>query len=168
MTHYELLAVDPNISEADLKKTFKKLAGALHIDRFLRFDIPEDTLEILKQLFIAINRAYQVLVDPEQRNEYNLELEQGLEGNESNQPDLESILHAEQLTRDAVKLLQQGHIDRAAEKIQKAQPIIPDNVLVEAIHIYTSAMKLKAKSASALVIRQHAERLDVLTQQHQV
>lgn len=61
---YKVLGVDKSVSEADLKKTYRKLARKYHPD-----SNPGDTAAEAR--FKEISEAYSVLSDPEQRAEYD-------------------------------------------------------------------------------------------------
>lgn len=61
---YKVLGVDKDVSEADLKKTYRKLARKYHPD-----SNPGDAKA--EATFKEISEAYAVLSDPEQRAEYD-------------------------------------------------------------------------------------------------
>lgn len=61
---YKVLGVDKDVSQADLKKTYRKLARKYHPDSH-----PGDTAAEAK--FKEISEAYAVLSDEEQRKEYD-------------------------------------------------------------------------------------------------
>jgi molecular chaperone DnaJ len=61
---YKVLGVSKDVSEADLKKTYRKLARKYHPD-----SNPGDSAAEAK--FKEISEAYSVLSDPEQRTEYD-------------------------------------------------------------------------------------------------
>jgi molecular chaperone DnaJ len=61
---YKVLGVDKNVSDADLKKTYRKLARKYHPDSNQGDAKAEAT-------FKEVSEAYSVLSDPEQRKEYD-------------------------------------------------------------------------------------------------
>ncbi len=61
---YKTLGVDKNVSDADLKKTYRKLARKYHPDSNQGDAKAEAT-------FKEVSEAYSVLSDPEQRKEYD-------------------------------------------------------------------------------------------------
>lgn len=69
---YEILGVNADASDADLKKAYRKLAMKWHPDRNKS---PEANSK-----FQQISRAYDVLSDPEKRKVYDMYGEEGLNG----------------------------------------------------------------------------------------
>ncbi|UJR38141.1 hypothetical protein I4U23_030819 [Adineta vaga] len=63
--HYEVLGVDQNATEDDLKKSYKKLALQWHPDKNL-----QQIAEAQKR-FLEIRAAYEVLSDPRERSWYD-------------------------------------------------------------------------------------------------
>ncbi len=61
---YETLGVSPRSSESDLKKAYYKLAQKFHPDK-------SDGNKAYEEKFKAINAAYEVLKDPDQRQVYD-------------------------------------------------------------------------------------------------
>ena len=64
---YKILGVSKDVSDADLKKTYRKLARKYHPDS-------NQGDEKAEAKFKEISEAYSVLSDPEQRKEYDLSL----------------------------------------------------------------------------------------------
>jgi len=75
--HYEVLGVESTATEAEIKKSYRKLAIKWHPDKNKS---PEAT-----QVFQKIAAAYDVLKDPASRKEYDNQ--ENAEDNESNTPD---------------------------------------------------------------------------------
>ena len=71
--YYDLLGVDKNASEAEIKKNYKKLAMKHHPDRN-----PKNRDEAEKT-FKEISNAYKVLTDPQKKNIYDQFGEEGLQ-----------------------------------------------------------------------------------------
>src|SRR3990172_2836066 len=61
--YYELLGVDRNASDEEIRKAFRRLALQYHPDR--------NKSQGAEGRFKEINEAYQVLSDPEKRAQYN-------------------------------------------------------------------------------------------------
>ncbi|MBI5287075.1 MAG: DnaJ domain-containing protein, partial [Deltaproteobacteria bacterium] len=62
--YYEILGVDKNAPEEEIKKTFRRLAHKYHPDK-----CPGD--KEAEERFKEINEAYEVLKDPEKRTQYD-------------------------------------------------------------------------------------------------
>jgi DnaJ-class molecular chaperone len=69
-THYEVLDVVQSASEQDIKKSYRKLSLQYHPDRN-----GGDTGATEK--YKQINEAYEILSDPQKREQYNMELKFG-------------------------------------------------------------------------------------------
>lgn len=67
--YYEVLGVSKEADEIDIKKAFRKMSLQFHPDR----NPGEDT----NSKFQDINEAFEVLGDPEKRQQYNMELQFG-------------------------------------------------------------------------------------------
>ena len=72
-THYEILGVDKNASEQEIKKAYRTLSLEFHPDR------NRDSVEAT-QKFQEIGEAYETLADPQKREEYDFEQEHGGRG----------------------------------------------------------------------------------------
>jgi len=68
---YEVLGINRDSTKSEIGKTYRKLAGKWHPDRFRT---PEDK-EMAEKKFMQIAAAYEVLKDDESREEYNYMLD---------------------------------------------------------------------------------------------
>ena len=66
---YEILGITKSASEAEIKKAYRKLSLQHHPDR----NQEDDTTE----KFQEINEAFEVLSNPEKREQHNMELQFG-------------------------------------------------------------------------------------------
>lgn len=69
-THYEILELDQNASEHDIKKSYRKLSLQYHPDR-------NGGDASATEKYKKINEAHEILSDPNKREQYNMELQFG-------------------------------------------------------------------------------------------
>jgi DnaJ family protein A protein 2 len=81
MEYYEILGLDKNCSEKDIKKAYHKLARKNHPDK-----AKEEEKEEATKKFQQIGEAYEVLSDPEKRKIYDIQGKEGLNGNVNMNP----------------------------------------------------------------------------------
>ena len=67
--YYEVLGVDKNASENDIKKAYRKAAMKYHPDKFANASDAEK--KDAEEKFKEINEAYQVLSDNEKKQQYD-------------------------------------------------------------------------------------------------
>jgi len=75
---YEILGVEKDASDRQIKKAYRKLALKWHPDKH-----PPEDREKASKRFTRISNAYEVLIDEEQRNLYDRFGEEGLKGGPS-------------------------------------------------------------------------------------
>lgn len=66
--YYQILGVDRNASEQEIKKAYRKLAMKYHPDRN---NENEETKKMAEKKFIDVNDAYAVLSDPKKKNMFD-------------------------------------------------------------------------------------------------
>lgn len=72
-SYYEILGVEKNASDSDIKKAYRKLAGKWHPDKNL------DNHDESNRMFKQISEAYEVLSDEKKRSIYDKYGKEGLE-----------------------------------------------------------------------------------------
>lgn len=72
---YDVLGVDKNASEQEIKKAYKRAAVKFHPDK-----APESERPQYEERFKRISRAYEILSDPEKRRAYDLRGESAFDG----------------------------------------------------------------------------------------
>lgn len=68
--YYEILGVDKNASDSDIKKAYRKLAAQWHPDRWV--NATEEEKKTAEEKIKEINEANSVLSDPEKRKNYDM------------------------------------------------------------------------------------------------
>jgi DnaJ-class molecular chaperone len=63
--YYEILEVDKNATQEEIKKAYRKLSLKYHPDK-------NQGNKEAEEKFKEINKAYQILSDPETRNTYDI------------------------------------------------------------------------------------------------
>lgn len=75
---YDILGVERNASEQDIKKAYKRAAVKSHPDK-----APDGEKEKYEERFKRISRAYEILSDPEKRRIYDARGEAAFQGNDA-------------------------------------------------------------------------------------
>ena len=134
-THYEVLGVAVTADEAAMRTAFRSKARDFHADRFARYDIDEADATAIQLVFIEVNRANEVLTDPAQRREYDLQLEEGRRAKAAGRSapssgsgvDMKAHLKAEALIKNGVQLLKNGNAQAAFERFDEALQVATDD-----------------------------------------
>lgn len=79
--YYTLLGLDKNATDAQIKKTYKKLAMKYHPDK--QAGKTDAEIKKAEDMFKKISEAYQILSNPEQRKIYDRFGKDGMKGNPS-------------------------------------------------------------------------------------
>jgi DnaJ-class molecular chaperone len=133
---YEILGLEREASEEQVRAAFRRLARERHPDRYLGATKREAELA-----FQEITEAYNVLVDPERRSRYDQALSSPSRDARSNPKDLAKAMLAK-----AVGLMKDGDHDRAGEFFSQSVAHDPQNA--RGRHLY------------AMFLAQHGGRLD--------
>ena len=141
-THYEVIGVHKTAETSLIRSQFRKMAREFHVDRFTRYGLAPDILKRVQEVFIAINRAHDILSDTAKRKEYDLQLEMGARGQRlgpnSGGPDVGTIFRAETLVRDGVLLIRNGNPTAAKSKFDEALVATSGDVIARAGSAYAS------------------------------
>jgi Flp pilus assembly protein TadD len=119
-THYELLGIAQNASPGELKKAYLKAAKRFHPDALARLGL-EELKKDANDIFAAITRANEVLVDPQRRRDYDAELAG------EKHVDVERVAQAESLYRKADMMMRAGQFGPALEFVQGAVNLWPED-----------------------------------------
>lgn len=153
-THYEILGLEQGADVAAVRKAFRGLARDFHVDKFMRYALPQAGIDAVQQHFIAVNRAHEVLTNTEQRAEYDAELllrSQGIVISDTGAPDLERVFAAEKLVKQGLALLKNGKADPALDRFNEALATTPDDPLALAGQAYAELLVVQAKAPSKMV-----------------
>ena len=148
------MGLEQGVDVATVRKAFRGLARDFHVDKFMRFALPDGAIDAVKQHFIAINRAHEVLTNEAQRAEYDAELllrSQGLIISDTGAPDLEKVFAAEKLVRQGIALLKNGKAEPALARFNEALATTPDDPLGLAGQAYAELLVTQATAPSKMV-----------------
>jgi DnaJ-class molecular chaperone len=70
-SHYDILGVGPNATEAEIKAAYRKMANQYHPDRFRTKDNRDNISKEDNEYFQKINAAYEILGDANARAQYD-------------------------------------------------------------------------------------------------
>ena len=71
-THYDVLGVHPDASQAEIKTAYLNLSKELHPD--LNQRVTKQDKELIHQQFVKVNQAYSILGNKRDRRSYDLEV----------------------------------------------------------------------------------------------
>ncbi len=60
---YELLAVNPEVTDVELKRAYRRLVSQHHPDKLMAKGMPAEMLEVAKEKTQAIRAAYEIIID---------------------------------------------------------------------------------------------------------
>lgn len=140
MNHYEVLGVDRNATQDEIKKAFRRQAQAIHPDRD-----PDGDPDRMARL----NKAYETLMDERRRADYDLT------GNDGNPNPLEFRMH-QKLMEIFASLLSSGltdHFIKHAEAkikltIRESQGL-QEQISLERAKVIALKKKVKLKNKNA-------------------
>ena len=69
--YYEILGISPDSDVKEIKEAYRYKVNILHPDRLMR--APESVRHRAEEDLKKVNRAYDVLIDPQKRREYHSE-----------------------------------------------------------------------------------------------
>ncbi len=121
MDYYSVLGLTPKASPAELKRAYRSLAQKYHPDHG-----HADSLEE----FVKITKAYETLIDPERRNEYNKEKGFGFfeDINKLDRASVEPSSKSDAVTRP-VEIKVDSHIVNSTQKWDQLRRNVPEGDL---------------------------------------
>ena len=116
-TCYEILGVDRNAKDNEIRESYYYLARRYHPDRFRTGPLAR-LLDEIEQYFTKVTEAYNTLIDPERRSQYNEELTARLGGEKK--PELDHATLARQNFARAKALLARNRLHEALTFLENA------------------------------------------------
>lgn len=110
-TYYEVLGVERDASEAEIRSAFRKLARDLHPDR-----LDGDARAAAEKQFQAVTEAFNILSRPDQRTRYDKEIATG--GTSAGSMDPREI--AKKLAAKGAQLFKDGKLPEAINHLIQA------------------------------------------------
>ncbi len=171
LNHFELLGVEQTATTKLVRHEFRKLARKFHVDRFSRYDLTDPTRAAVQNVFIALNRAHEVLTDTEERKEYELSLEYAAAAakragpsSRNSQPKtteshIQDALQAEKLIQVALAQLGRGEAAPALGRLKQALSITPDDPNAVAGQAYAQYLISQSQGASRTVSTKSEQQL---------
>ena len=150
---YEILGVDKNADPNTISNRFRELAKKWHADRFSGHDLSHGLRQKLQEIFAAVNNAHRTLRNPEQRREYDAELE-------TQDTDIESVIDAEGAFRRGRNLLDAGRYEGAHRKFKEANELSPDEEPEYRAHyLYTDYLLITKDDDGQAVDKRRAKQI---------
>ncbi len=115
-TFYELLGVGSKTSEKRIREAFHAHALVFHIDRYAGQDLG-DLRAPMERIFGEMSRAHSVLVDAEERANYDASLALAERGVPT---DVRAIFQADEAFRAGKRLVEQGRFVPAVEQLERS------------------------------------------------
>lgn len=115
--HYQVLGVAADANADAIKKTYFERAREWHSDSFSGLKLPPETLSQIADIFGAVEDAYHVLADPNERKTYDYILDRRAKGLPT---DPKVIMEAEGLFSKAQALVRKGEAAEAVSLLRKA------------------------------------------------
>ncbi|MCB9522163.1 MAG: DnaJ domain-containing protein [Myxococcales bacterium] len=166
-THYQVLGVSTTASPDDVRNAFRGLAREFHADVFARYDLSDDDRHVVQKVFIAVNKASEVLSDASKRAEYDLGLQHGVPKGAppgaAAGMQIDQVFKAEKLVRDGILLIRNNQGPAAKEKLDEALTITPNDPLARAAQAYAEYLQVQANGNAPQMAGRTREKLEAIT-----
>lgn len=135
--HFDVLGVRWDAEPEEFRQAYTALARELHPDRF--HDGPDALREKATSLFDKLRLAWEVVSDPERREEHvNVAIRGQKSAEEQAREQLEAYWAADDAFRKGLALFKNGRIQAAHSQFKLAADNVPDQVEFVAYHGYTT------------------------------
>ncbi len=163
--HFKILGVTRSDDENAIKNAFRRLARDFHVDKYKRFGLPEEQVERIQRVFMAVNKAHEVLTKPDLRAEYLAKLDLQGQGGRSAQPGdhVGRALRAERLVEEGLLAIKNAKPDRAIEALDEALSIAEGDRVAIAAKAYATFMQVQGRGGSPSHTSQTRDLLEKIT-----
>lgn len=129
--YYEILGVKRNATQEEIKKAYLNLCKQFHPDKFKH--LGKEEYENALKRFVLINEAFDILYDPQKREEYTKKLEEG----KTYAPYETSFkMHALSAFKQGKDEFEKGNYTRAIQYFKTAIKFDPEKELYKAYLAY--------------------------------
>jgi len=152
--HFAVLGVTRDDHEQTVRNAYRQLARDFHVDKFTRYGLEQEERDAVQALFMAINRANEVLTKPEERAEYLAELDLEAAGLKSVRPGehMDAALRGEKLREDGLTAIKNNKAEVALELLTQALEIDSQDRLALAGKAYAEFLVVQARGSSPQVL----------------
>lgn len=146
--YYEILGVKRNATQEEIKKAYLNLCKQFHPDKFKHLG-KEEYEKALKK-FVLINEAFDILYDPQKRQEYTKKLE---EGKTYTHHETSLKIHAQSAFKQGKEEFEKGSYARAIQYFKTAIKFDPEKELYKAYlaHVYLKDKRPREEILSILM-----------------
>lgn len=133
---FELLGIERQAKQADVRKAYFTLAKEYHTDRLVT--LPEPVQRLGREIFDLIQKAYDTLTDQEQRDKYVAATFYGKQDDEEAAvQEVTTVLQADQHYKTGIGLLNAGNLKGAHAAFTRARELYPKEPEYNACYGYT-------------------------------
>lgn len=155
LNHYELLELESDASNQQIRKAYLNAAKRYHPDGLARAGVDPETRQCAGKVFAAIGRAHGVLANAKARSNYDASL-----GSDESDLDAERLAAAETNYRKAEILMRSGNFSGALDYLRPAVDLWPEEAVYQAALGWCLFKKSPPEPDDARAHLEHALELD--------
>lgn len=146
--YYEILGVKRNATQEEIKKAYLNLCKQFHPDKFKH--LGKEEYENALKKFVLINEAFNILYNPQKREEYTRKLE---EGKTYTHHETSLKIHAQSAFKQGKEEFEKGNYARAIQYFKTAIKFDPEKDLYKAYlaHLYSKDKRPREEILSLLM-----------------